>query len=687
MDSITDNEINNRAGKYVPPYLRREIKNDPSLLDKITGHGETRQPNPSSETTSPRYQQFPERRFDSLMSRSSYGQRDGLRRYSSERSFGSGDRFGSFGDRGDRGYGGRSFGSRYGSGLPEDVDIILQSFVAHSADSTNMWRLPKTVEEVEDLIFGPKITVGCDFSLYDDIPISTTAPPFLLDKKPDEIKSFDDIGLPDTILYNIHRMGANVPTPIQRFTIPICGVGMDVMASAPTGSGKTAAFLIPTLTLLKIAMDESGPRRMPRDRSSREPVFPKCLILSPTRELAQQIHSDALRLCWRTGLYPQCVHGGGGSLPGNKQISLLRSGCDVLVATPGRLIDLLQQGVIALDDIKYLILDEADKMLEMGFEEQVRSIVLDFKMPEKHVLVFNKDKTDTHDYTDSRGVVVPFRQTLLFSATFPKEIRRLAEDLLASVISEDDRNESCAFISIQMGSTEGTSLSSIIQTVCYISSSMPFDADREKLELLLETIYNAEFEANSSKENTIQTELHESGAPKFLVFVETKKRCRDLEDYLCGKGIECFSIHGDKEQLERDRALKSFREFNGRARGADSGEKIHACVMIATDVAQRGLHISDITHVVNFDGPHDISDYTHRVGRTGRVGHRGFAYTYLTQKNKAMFRPILEFLEKSDQEIPTWLRNACSASDFRSGRDSSFMRRNSGPRGGSFGRR
>eukprot|EP00766_Chilomastix_caulleryi_P006849 gnl/Chilomastix_caulleri/977.p1 GENE.gnl/Chilomastix_caulleri/977~~gnl/Chilomastix_caulleri/977.p1 ORF type:complete len:239 (+),score=59.64 gnl/Chilomastix_caulleri/977:383-1099(+) len=234
-----------------------------------------------------------------------------------------------------------------------------------------------------------------------------------------------------------------------------------------------------------------------------------------------------------------------------------------------------------------------------------------------------------------------------------------------------------------MGSTEGTSLSSIIQSVSLISGSNPQEIDREKLELLLETINNAEFEANSSKDNALQTELHETGAPKFLVFVETKKRCKDLELYLQEQKIECYSIHGDKEQPERDKALKLFKDFNGKNKYIDRGdEEIKACVMIATDVAQRGLHITGITHVVNFDGPHDISDYTHRVGRTGRVGHRGFAFTYLTSKNKALFKPILDFLEKSDQDVPSWLRAACSNSDFRS-KDGGFGGKRGG--GGRYG--
>ncbi len=301
------------------------------------------------------------------------------------------------------------------------------------------------------------------------------------------------------------------PTPVQRFSIPICNMGRDLMACAQTGSGKTAGFLFPCISM----MLQQGPPDIGR-KSYRDPVFPTALILAPTRELAIQIFQEAKKFCYRTGIRPCVAYGGARS---GDQLREMNKGADMLVATPGRLDDFLSRGKISLHCTRFLILDEADQMLDMGFEPQIRDIVERYDMPDKGS-----------------------RQTMMFSATFPNEIQRLAEDFL----------ENHFFLAV---GEVGSAASDVRQQVEYVK-------DHDKESFLLEFLNRKFLE---KPENLI------------LCFVETKRMCDKLEWVLCNSGIKAASIHGDRDQGEREAALDAFR--NG-----------HRPVLVATSVASRGFY-------------------------------------------------------------------------------------------------
>ena len=305
------------------------------------------------------------------------------------------------------------------------------------------------------------------------------------------------------------------PTPVQQYAIPISMAGRDIMACAQTGSGKTAAFTFPILFCLL--------SRGPAGGSGRR-ASPSALVLAPTRELAIQIQEESAKFSFRTGLRT-CVAYGGADI--REQMRDLERGCDIVVATPGRLVDLIERGRMSLNRIAFLTLDEADRMLDMGFEPQIRRIVEGEDMP-----------------SHRNGS----RQTMMFSATFPKEIQRLAADFLYDYI----------FLAVgRVGSTH----ENITQRV--------------------------EFVDDHIKRDVLQRLLRELPGLT-LVFVETKRNADAIEDFLCREGFPATSIHGDRTQREREDALHSFRA--GRTP-----------ILVATDVAARGLDIPNVIHVINFD--------------------------------------------------------------------------------------
>eukprot|EP00033_Pygsuia_biforma_P000969 GCRY01001111.1.p1 GENE.GCRY01001111.1~~GCRY01001111.1.p1 ORF type:complete len:654 (-),score=106.84 GCRY01001111.1:1032-2993(-) len=433
----------------------------------------------------------------------------------------------------------------------------------------------------EDQIFPTKDVVeestGClDFSNYEDIPAEVTGNN--LPAAP--VTSFEDAGL-GVLEETIKRCGFANPTPVQKYSIPIVRAKRDLMACAQTGSGKTAAFLFPTISLLV----DNGPREMPEGYISRSyppKALPSALILAPTRELAIQIFDEARKFTYRTPIRPVVIYGGADI---NRQIRELEKGCDLLVGTPGRLGDLLDRGHVDLSICGFLILDEADRMLDMGFEPQIRRIVQDDCMP-------------------TAGV----RQTLMFSATFPKEIQQLAHDFLDDYV----------FLGIgRIGSTTD-----------YITQRLIQVKDVDKRSHLLDFL----------------------GAVDglTLVFVETKKGADALEDFLYHEGIPAASIHGDKTQREREDALRRFRSSR-------------ATILVATDVAARGLDIPNVSHVINFDMPNDIDDYVHRIGRTGRAGRKGIATTFVSDKNRNVAKDMINLLTESKQDVPDWLMQMARA--------------------------
>eukprot|EP00514_Thraustochytrium_sp_LLF1b_P000544 CAMPEP_0184522052 /NCGR_PEP_ID=MMETSP0198_2-20121128/8063_1 /TAXON_ID=1112570 /ORGANISM="Thraustochytrium sp., Strain LLF1b" /LENGTH=615 /DNA_ID=CAMNT_0026912827 /DNA_START=478 /DNA_END=2323 /DNA_ORIENTATION=- len=420
-------------------------------------------------------------------------------------------------------------------------------------------------KRLEAQIFGEVKSAGINFDAYDDIPIDTSGVDI-----PEGINSFDDADIHDRLRANLKRCNYSKPTPVQKFSLPIGIAKRDMMACAQTGSGKTGGFLFPTITCLLI----NGPSTPDESYSSRK-TYPNALVLAPTRELASQIFDEAQKFCYCTGLQPVVVYGGADV---RSQLRELERGCDILVATPGRLLDLMERGRIGLSCVKYLILDEADRMLDMGFEPQIRRIVEQEDLPRD-------------------------RQTFMFSATFPKEIQRLAADFLSN------------YIFLTVGRV-GSAAKDIKQTIEYVES-------QDKTPFLIRFL------------NTVESGL-------VLIFTETKRAADQLEYHLSVEGYPTTSIHGDRSQPEREEALHSFR--TGRTP-----------ILVATDVAARGLDISNVMYVINYDMPSHIDDYVHRIGRTGRAGNTGTAISMMNDRNANVARELYELLAENGQEIPDFL--------------------------------
>lgn len=451
--------------------------------------------------------------------------------------------------------------------------------------------------EEEEQAFDQANTV-INFDAYEDIPVETSG-----DSVPPPVNTFADIDLGNELNANIRRCKYVKPTPVQRHAIPISLAGRDLMACAQTGSGKTAAFCFPIISGIMKG------QQTPKPRGYRT-VYPLALILSPTRELSVQINEEARKFAYQTGVRVVVAYGGA---PISQQLRELERGVDILVATPGRLVDLLERARVSLQMIRYLALDEADRMLDMGFEPQIRKIVEQTDMP-------------------PRGV----RQTMLFSATFPKEIQRLASDFLAN------------YIFLAVGRV-GSSTDLIVQRVEFVHES-------DKRSHLMDLLHAQRANGVHGKQALT------------LVFVETKKGADALEHWLGINGFPATSIHGDRTQQERELALRSFKSGN-------------TPILVATDVAARGLDIPHVAHVINFDLPNDIDDYVHRIGRTGRAGKSGLATAFFNENNMQLSRSLAELMQESNQEAPDWLLRYASRASYGGGRN----RRSGG--GGRFGGR
>ena len=375
------------------------------------------------------------------------------------------------------------------------------------------WRDGKHVigpanQRVERELFGipndpAKASAGINFSNYDDIPVEASG-----QNVPEPVTTFTNPPLDDHLLTNIGLAGYKTPTPVQKYSIPIVMGGRDLMACAQTGSGKTGGFLFPILSQAY----QNGPNATTVQAGGfgrQRKAYPTSLILAPTRELVSQIFDEGRKFAYRSWVRPCVVYGGADI---GSQLRQIERGCDLLVATPGRLVDLIERGRISLANIKYLVLDEADRMLDMGFEPQIRRIVEGEDMPP-----------------------VQARQTLMFSATFPRDIQMLARDFLKDYV----------FLSVgRVGSTS----ENITQKVEYVE-------DHDKRSVLLDI-------------------LHTHGAGLTLIFVETKRMADTLSDFLINQNFPATSIHGDRTQRERERALEMFK--NGRCP-----------ILVATAVAAR----------------------------------------------------------------------------------------------------
>ncbi|KAJ0020569.1 hypothetical protein Pint_31367 [Pistacia integerrima] len=452
--------------------------------------------------------------------------------------------------------------------------------------------------------FTEQENTGINFDAYEDIPVETSG-----DNVPPPVNTFAEVDLGEALNLNIRRCKYVKPTPVQRHTIPISLAGRDLMACAQTGSGKTAAFCFPIISGIMKGQPPQRPLRGART------VYPLALILSPTRELSMQIHDEAKKFSYQTGVKVVVAYGGAPInhqlvselflyLTNNlenfcvafDQLRELERGVDILVATPGRLVDLLERARVSLQLIKYLALDEADRMLDMGFEPQIRKIVEQMDMPPAGV-----------------------RQTMLFSATFPKEIQRLASDFLAN------------YIFLAVGRV-GSSTDLIVQRVEFVHES---DKRSHLMDLL-----------HAQRENGVQGKQALT-----LVFVETKKGADALENWLYVNGFPATTIHGDRSQQEREMALRSFKSGN-------------TPILVATDVAARGLDIPHVAHVVNFDLPNDIDDYVHRIGRTGRAGKSGLATAFFNENNASLAKALADLMQESNQEVPAWLSRYAAARSF-----------------------
>uniref|UniRef100_A0A8D0ASV3 RNA helicase n=1 Tax=Sander lucioperca TaxID=283035 RepID=A0A8D0ASV3_SANLU len=370
------------------------------------------------------------------------------------------------------------------------------------------------------------------------------------------------------------------PTAIQSQGFPVALSGRDMVGIAQTGSGKTLAYLLPAIVHIN---------HQPYLERGDGPV---CLVIAPTRELAQQVQQVTYEYGKSSRIKSTCVYGGA---PKGPQIRDLERGVEICIATPGRLIDFLENGKTNLRRCTYLVLDEADRMLDMGFEPQIRKIVEQIR---------------------------PDRQTLMWSATWPKEVRQLAQDFLRD------------HIQINIGALELSANHNILQIV---DVCMDSEKDRKLFQLMEEIM--------AEKEN------------KTIIFVETKKRCDDLTKRMRRDGWPAMCIHGDKSQPERDWVLAEFR----------SGK---APILIATDVASRGLDVEDIKFVINYDYPNSSEDYVHRIGRTARSTNKGTAYTFFTPGNLRQARDLVRVLAEARQAINPKLLQFVDAGGFsREGRN------------------
>ncbi|XP_069992496.1 probable ATP-dependent RNA helicase DDX17 isoform X7 [Penaeus vannamei] len=415
---------------------------------------------------------------------------------------------------------------------------------------------------------------------------------------PNPIQYFTDYNFPDYVMAEIRRQGYEAPTPIQAQGWPISLQGRDFVGIAQTGSGKTLGYILPAIVHIN---------HQPYLERGDGPI---ALILAPTRELAQQILTVAQDFGSSSKIRSTCVFGGA---PKGPQIRDLERGVEICIATPGRLIDFLEAGKTNLRRCTYLVLDEADRMLDMGFEPQIRKIVEQIR---------------------------PDRQTLMWSATWPKEVRNLAEDFLKE------------YIQLNVGSLSLAANHNILQIV---DVCQEMEKDTKLRQLLEEIMAEKEskiivFAETKRKVDDLTRRMRREGlrqllnemaqerAYKTIIFIETKRKVEDVTRGLRSTGWPAMCIHGDKSQQERDWVLSEFR--SGRAP-----------ILVATDVAARGLDVDDVKFVINYDYPSCSEDYVHRIGRTGRSDKTGTAYTFFTADNCKQAKDLIEVLKEANQVV------------------------------------
>ncbi|KAJ8709237.1 hypothetical protein PYW07_009063 [Mythimna separata] len=370
-------------------------------------------------------------------------------------------------------------------------------------------------------------------------------------------QAFNDY--PD-ILKEIYKQDFKTPSPIQSQAWPILLRGEDLIGIAQTGTGKTLAFLLPALIHIE-------GQTVPREKRE----GPTVLIMAPTRELALQIDKEVSKYQYK-GIKSVCVYGGGDR---KEQIKVVAKGVDIVIATPGRLNDLVMARHLNVINFSYIVLDEADRMLDMGFEPQIRKSLFDVR---------------------------PDRQTVMTSATWPPGVRRLAESYMKDPIQ------------VNVGSLDLAAVHTVTQKIMFVEES-------EKEAALFDFI------------NTMDP------TDKVIIFCGKKATATHITTELCLKGIECQSLHGDRDQTDREAALSEM--VDGTVN-----------ILVATDVASRGIDIKDLTHVVNLDFPRHIEEYVHRVGRTGRAGKTGISLTFISRSDWGNARELIKILEEANQDVP-----------------------------------
>jgi len=409
---------------------------------------------------------------------------------------------------------------------------------------------------------------------------------------PKPVQSFDEAGFPAYVMSEVKGQGFEKPTAIQSQGWPMALSGRDVVGIAETGSGKTLTYCLPAIVHIN-----AQPLLSPGDG-------PIVLILAPTRELAVQIQVEVNKFGKSSRIRNTCVYGG---VPKGQQIRDLARGVEVCIATPGRLIDMLESGKTNLRRVTYLVLDEADRMLDMGFEPQIRKII---------------------------GQIRPDRQTCMWSATWPKEVRALAQDY----------QHDC--IQVNVGSMDLSANHRITQIVEVVSEFEKRDKMLKHLEKIMD-----------NKDN------------KCLIFTGTKRVADEITRFLRQDGWPALSIHGDKQQNERDWVLNEFKQGKSP-------------IMVATDVASRGIDVRNITHVLNYDYPNNSEDYIHRIGRTGRAGQTGTAITLFTTDNSKQARDLVNVLKEANQQIDPRLQEMVRYGGGGGGRGWGGGRGRGGGRGG-----
>ncbi|KAK6193652.1 hypothetical protein LQW54_012235 [Pestalotiopsis sp. IQ-011] len=439
--------------------------------------------------------------------------------------------------------------------------------------------------ELEKALFGEERLDNepIDFSSIQEIEVKQEG-----QKRIVPIKSFETAGLHPIMLKNIKLAGFGAPTPIQQFSLPAVHMGHDLIAIAQTGSGKTAAYLIPIINKLmgkakKLAAPRPHPTEVDAGVACGVTAEPLVVIICPSRELAVQIFGVARKFCYRTMLRPAVIYGGG---PLRDQVNQLERGCDILIASPGRMIDMMERpNVLSLRRVRYMVIDEADEMLHQDWEEEFSKILSGGEQEEGNV------------------------KYLLFSATFPTQIRKLAKDHLAA-----------SHLRINVGRV-GSTHANIEQQIIWVDHTM--------------------------KKQALTDLLYSLTPARTIIFVNNKRLADELDDLLFHKDMPCTSMHADRTQREREDAMRAFR----------SGT---TPILVATGVTARGIDVRNVKYVINYDLPSyehgGITEYTHRIGRTARAGLKGKAFSFYTERDEPLAELLTKTLLETKQEIPEFLQ-------------------------------